>query len=157
MTNEASVSSAPVTARRHAGACRSGAIANPIGTNRALANSPVPAASGAPAPPPRTLSAANWAVPDHTTADITTAGTEPMTGSASSPNVIPIASVGKKSGTDARSPNRAPVAFPPATATSGLSRTRIRGDYWLVAAAAFVASAPVPSSGRGSTSSGVLV
>ena len=50
----------------------------------------MPAKIAAPAPPPAasTASAANWAEPANTTADITIGATVPITGCASTPNEI---------------------------------------------------------------------
>ena len=79
IANDASASSAPVAALRALLPRRDGAIPKPIGRKRALASRPVTAASPTLPPPEITLSAANWAAPDQTSADITSAGIGPKT------------------------------------------------------------------------------
>ena len=67
-----------------------------------MASRPVLAARPTPPPPVSTVSAPNWAAPDQTTTDITTAGRVPSTGAASTPNVRPSAAVGSANAIDAR-------------------------------------------------------
>jgi len=111
MTNDASASNAPVSSRRSGPPFMEGAIANPIGKKRVLASSPVLAASAVPPPEVKMLSAANCAVPDQTIADITTDGSAPSRGAASSPKLIPTAATGSAMGTDARRPSGQALGF----------------------------------------------
>src|SRR4051794_17531914 len=99
---DASTTSIPASARRRAEPGSEGAKPIPVGTKRALASSPAPAARPTPPPPVSTVSAPNWAPPDHTTADITIAGRAPRTGAASTPKVTPSAAVGSASVAEAR-------------------------------------------------------
>ena len=78
-----------------------------------MASRPVVAASTAPPPLPIAVDAANWAVPDHTRADITIAGTAPNCGPATSPKLIPMAAVGSSRGSAARKPSGRKPNSPP--------------------------------------------
>src|SRR4030095_493090 len=144
MTNDASASNAPVSRRRSGPPFIEGAIANPIGRKRVLASSPVPAASTVPPPELNMLSAANWAVPDQTTADITIDGSAPSSGAASSPKLIPTAATGSAIGTEARRPSGhalgvhlTALVLRLRPATRGIRRVRRQGHAWCAAGSAF--------------------
>ena len=79
-------------------------MAKPIGSQRAFMSIPAVIAATAPPPAARTLSAANWAAPENTKIDIAIGATGPMTGRASTPKDTPRASVGRTSGSPARTP-----------------------------------------------------
>jgi hypothetical protein len=68
-----------------------------------LPSRPAPAATPTPPPAASTVNAANWAVPDQTSADITTAASTPIMGAASSPKVSPIVAVARARGSEGRS------------------------------------------------------
>ena len=79
-------------------------MAKPIGSQRAFISIPAVIAATAPPPAASTLSAANCAAPENTKIDIAIGATGPMTGRASTPNETPRASVGRTSGSPARTP-----------------------------------------------------
>src|SRR4029450_9091809 len=142
MTNAASASNAPVSRRRSGPPFIEGAIANPIGRKRGLASSPVPAASAGRPPGLKRVSDANWAVPDQPTADITTDGSAPSIGAASSPKLIPTAATGSAIGTEARRPSghalgvHLTIRLRSRPATRGVRRVRWQGHAWCAAGSA---------------------
>ena len=68
-------------------------------------SSPAETAETRPPPTARMLTEANWAAPPKTRIDIAIAAQAPMTGSASTPKDMPIASVGRTNGSAARMPS----------------------------------------------------
>jgi hypothetical protein len=76
-----------------------------MGRKRELISSPADTAEARPPPAARMLTDANCAAPANTTNDMTTAAAAPISGSASTPNDVPIASVGSTNGSPARMPS----------------------------------------------------
>ena len=104
MTKEASTIVCPWAARASGPPPSDGPIAKPIGSQRAFMSIPAAIAATAPPPAARTLRAANWAAPEKTKIDIAMGASGPITGRARTPKETPRASVGRTSGSPARTP-----------------------------------------------------
>ena len=94
------------------------AAATPIGRNRAFSIAPVAIAVSALPPEASTDVAPNCEAPANTTADITIGATEPITGSATTPNETPTTNAAAPKPRPARRPERKRSRWSPVTPES---------------------------------------
>lgn len=105
IAHEASTIACPSAARRSGPPLSAGATAKPMGKKPVLMSRPAVMAEAALPPAARMETDASWAAPPNTRTDMAIAVKAPITGSASTPKDMPMASLGSAKGSPALMPS----------------------------------------------------